>query len=193
MRRAFLIIAVVGIVGTSTDAQKDDQGIPHPTRDLVILPSPDGQLVAIARTPVPDTDLPDYQDADGTLLFIRGPSRGDRIISHRFFAARFVSKMLWSPDSQFLALCSESAGGHSPWHFNSYFWSRRDQKFRSIDFRAGPVVDDTLVFAPPHKLTVKIAPTLPDNTLDLDHSADKTVDLLQLRRETPPLRPSPWP
>jgi hypothetical protein len=157
------------------------------------VPSPDGRLVAIARSPIPDTTVPDYEDADGTLVFIRGPNRGDRIIAHRFFSGRFISKMLWSPDSQFLVLSSESAGGHSPWHFNSYFWSRDDRKFRSIDFRAGPVVSDDLRFTAPHNLTVKIAPTAADKTLDLDNPVEKIVNLSEIRRSTPPLQPSPWP
>jgi hypothetical protein len=190
MRVALLFIATLAFGLSTSRAQQDEHGIPHEPKDLVTLPSPDGRLVAIARTPVPATDIPDHQDADGTLLFIRGPERGDRIISHRFFAGRFISKMLWSPDSQFLALCSESAGGHSPWHFNSYFWSRSDRKFRSIDYRAGLVLDDTFAFAPPHSLTLRVAPPGEGMT---DHPIERTVDLADLRRRTPPLRPSPWP
>jgi hypothetical protein len=193
MRTALIFIAALGFGSRVAPAQQDEHGIPHKPKPLVTLASPDKQLVAIARTPVPATDVPDYQDADGTLLFVRGPSRGDRIISHRFFGGRFVSKMLWSPDSQFLVLCSESAGGHSPWHFHTYFWSRSDGKFRSVDYRAGPVADDVLTFSSPHSLTVKIAATLPDKTLDVDHPSDRIVDLADLRRRTPPLRPSAWP
>jgi len=193
MRMAGVFIVAAAIVVGSGHAQQNDDGIPKSTKDLVTLSSPDGKLVAIARTPIPDTQMPDYQDADGTLLFIRRPDRGDRIIAHRFFAGRFISKMLWSPDSQFLALCSESAAGHSSWHFQTYFWSRSDGKFRSVDYRAGPVADDVLTFSPPHSLTVKIAATLPDKTLDVEHPSGRTVDLARLRRSTPPLRQSRWP
>jgi hypothetical protein len=98
--------------------------------------------------------------------------------------------MLWSPDSQFLALCSESAGGHSPWHFVSYFWSRSDGKFRSVDYRAGPVLDDIFAFSPPHSLTVHVPPEGEGMT---DHPIARTLDLSELRRRTPPLRPSLWP
>ncbi len=171
-------------------AQQDEHGTPDEAKDLVTLPSPDGRLVAIARTPVPDTEAPDYQDADGTLLFIRGPQRGDRIIAHRFFAGRFISRMLWSPDSQFLVLSSTSAGGHQPWHFTSYFWSPSDGKFRSIDYRAGLVLDDTFAFTPPHSLTLRVAPAGEGMT---DHPIERTVDLADLRRRTPPVRPIPWP
>jgi hypothetical protein len=174
-------------------AQQSESSIPHEPKPIVTLTSPDGHLVAIARSPIPDTTVPDYQDADGTLLFIRGPNRGDQIIAHRFFSSRFISKMMWSPDSRFLVLCSESAGGHSPWHFNSYFWSRDDRKFPSIDFRAGPVVSDELRFTAPHNLTVKIAPRAPDKTLDLDHSVEKMANLSKIRRMTPPVQSSPWP
>jgi hypothetical protein len=174
-------------------AQQNESSIPHEAKPIVTLTSPDWHLIAIARSPIPDTTVPDYQDADGTLLFIRGPNRGDQIIAHRFFSGRFISKMMWSPDSQFIVLCSESAGGHSPWHFNSYLWSRDDRKFRSIDFRAGPVVSDELRFTAPHKLIVKIAPRAGDKTLDLDHPVEKMVNLSEIRRMTPPLQSSPWP
>jgi hypothetical protein len=187
-----IAIAVCFALGIAV-AQQDEGGIPHEPKTMITMPSPDGRLVAISRSPIPDTTVPDYEDADGTLIFIRGPNRGDRIIAHRFFAGRFISKMLWSPDSQFLVLCSESAGGHSPWHFNSYFWSRDDRKFRSIDFRAGPVVSDEFAFTAPHNLTLKIAPTAPDKTFDLDHPVEKIVNLSEIRRTTPPLQPGPRP
>jgi hypothetical protein len=193
MGAKLLFVITACFICAGARAQQDAGGIPHEPKTIFTLASPDSQLVAIARSPIPDTMLPDYEDADGTLVFIRGPNRGDHVISHRFFPGRFISKMVWSPDSQFLVLCSESAGGHSPWHFNSYFWSRNDRKFRSVDFCAGPVVSDEFTFAAPHSLTVKIAPTAPDNTLDLDHPVDKTVNLSEIRRNTPPLQPSPWP
>jgi len=191
--RILLIAIFVGALANAVAQQEDDHSIPHNPPICATLVSPDGKLVAIARSPIPETSIPDYHDADGTLLFIRGPNRGDKIIAHRFFGGRFISKMIWSPDSQFLALCSESAGGHSPWHFKSYFWSRDDQKFRSVDFLTGPVVSDELTIAPPHFLTVQIAPAAPEGGLDTEHPAQKKVDLAELRRKTPQLRPSPWP
>jgi hypothetical protein len=170
-----------------------EEGIPHTPKELVLLPSPKADLVAITRSPIPDTELPDFSDADGTLLFIRGPERGSRIIAHRFFAGRFISKMLWSPDGQFLVMGSESAGGHSPWHFNAYFWSHADGKFRPIDYATGPVVSDEFVFTSSHTLHVKIAGPDPKGGLDFEHPITKTVDLDQLRHTVPKLKSCPWP
>jgi hypothetical protein len=187
MRAKLFIIAAIYCASAVVVAQQDDGGIPHEPKTIVTLPSPDGQLVAVARSPIPDTSVPDYEDADGTLLFIRGSVRGDAVVAHRFFAGRFISKMLWSPDSQFLALCSESAGGHQPWHFSSYFWSRADGKFRSVDFRAGQVISDQFAFVPPHTLTVQVA------GVDASHPVSKSLDLSQLRHQTPSLRASAWP
>lgn len=104
--------------------------------------------------------------------------------------------MLWSPDGQFLAMCSESAGGNSPWHFISYFWSCANGKFRSIDDITGPVVSDEIAFISPHSLTVRIAETDSKGGLagfDFEHPISKTVDLDQLRHKEPALRPCLWP
>ena len=38
---------------------------------------------------------------------------------------RNVQKMEWSPDSQFFVFSTASAGGHSPWHWQTYFYDRR--------------------------------------------------------------------
>ena len=151
----------------------------------VVLPAPVGGLVAIARTPFPSTDVPENEDFDSTLVVIKDAD--SRVIARRVFASRFIMKMLWSPDGRFLALCSASAGGHSPGHMNSYFWSRSDRHFRSIDYRAGYVTTDSLSFAPPHTLTLQIAP-IREGILDINHPVEKQVDLEQIRRTTPPLR-----
>jgi hypothetical protein len=151
----------------------------------VVLPSPVGGLVAIARTPFPSTDVPEKEDFDSTLVVIKDAD--SRVIAHRVFGTRFITKMVWSPDGKFLALCSVSAGGHSPWHMNSYFWSRSHRHFRSIDYRAGYVVSDEFSFAPPHTLTVHVAPWR-DGMWDSEHPLAKTVDLDEIGRSTPPLR-----
>lgn len=179
MLRYLIWASVVAVISATARAQNDT---PPPK---VILPAPVGGLVAIARTPFPSTDVPEKEDFDSTLVVIKDAD--SRVIAHRVFDSRFITKMLWSPDGRFLALCSVSAGGHSPWHMNSYFWSRSDRHFRSIDYRSGFVVSDEFSFAPPHTLTVQVAPWR-DGMWDSEHPLEKKVDLEQIRRTTPPLR-----
>jgi hypothetical protein len=195
MRNKFALFAISLVICAirAFSQTEDSGGIPHQPKELVVVASPKEDLVAIARSPIPEPTIPDYSDADGTLLFIRGPNRGDHIIAQYFFGARFISKIVWSPDGQFLALCSESSGGHSPWNFKSYFWSRADRKFRSIDFATGPVVSDVFIFKAPHSLTVQIGGPDPSGGIDFEHPIPKIVDLDQLRHKVPELHPSPWP
>lgn len=174
---AFLCVAAASIISA--------QGAPAKPPAIEVLPAPVGGLVAIARSPVPSSELPEKEDFDSTLVVIKDAD--SRVIAKRLFPARFISKMLWSPDGKFLALCSESAGGHSPWHMNSYFWSRHDRHFRSIDYRAGLVVSDSFSFTAPHTLSVRVAPWQ-NGMWDSEHPLDKKIDLEEIRRTTPPLR-----
>jgi hypothetical protein len=53
---------------------------------------------------------------------------------------RVLGKAVWSKDSRFLVLTTESSGGHSPWHDQAYFFSRASETFRSVDERSGDSV-----------------------------------------------------
>ena len=190
--RIVLVTALFGAAHFAIARQDSGDGVYEPKTSITAT-TPLGDLLAVARSPIPDAQVPERPDNDGSLVFVKGSQQIDPVISHRFFSGRFITKLLWSPDGQFLVMSSQSAGGHSPWHLNSYFWSRADRKFRSIDFRAGPVVSDEFTFSPPHMLAVKVAATLPDKSLDTEHPVERTVDLADLRRGTPALRSSPWP
>jgi hypothetical protein len=187
-----LLVGVFIVHGTRGTEQKLTNTVYVP-KTSIIAAAPKGDLIAVARSPIPDTQVPERPDNDGSLVFVKVSKLIDSVISHRFFSGRFITKLVWSPDGQFLVMSSESAGGHSPWHLNSYFWSRADRQFRSVDFRAGQVVSDDFTFTAPHTLTVKIAATAADGTLETDHQVDKTIDLAELQRQIPPLRATPWP
>jgi hypothetical protein len=102
--RAFLCAAAASTVGA--------QGAPSTPPPIEVLAAPVGGLVAIARSPVPSSDLPEKEDFDSTLVVVKDAA--GRVIAKRLFSSRFISKMLWSPDGKFLALCSESAGATRP-------------------------------------------------------------------------------
>jgi hypothetical protein len=180
MLHSLIRMSVLAALVSSLWAQDAD----HPPRKEV-LPAPVGSLVAVARFGIPNDEVPEKEDFDSTLVVIKDAD--NRVIAKHLFSARFITKMLWSPDGKFLALCSTSSGGHSPWHMNSYFWSRSDKRFRSVDHGAGLVVSDSFSFTAPHTLTVQVAPWR-DGMWDSEHPLEKQVDLEEIRRATPPLR-----
>src|SRR6266508_3973977 len=52
---------------------------------------------------------------------------------------RNVQKMEWSPDSQFFVFSTASSGGHSPWHWQTYFYDSKRNTFKEVDDFTGPV------------------------------------------------------
>src|SRR2546421_12284296 len=53
---------------------------------------------------------------------------------------RNVQKREWSPDSKFFVFSTASSGGHSPWHWQTYFYNRRRNIFKELDDFTGPVI-----------------------------------------------------
>jgi hypothetical protein len=53
---------------------------------------------------------------------------------------RNVQKMEWSPDSQFFVFSTASSGGHSPWHWQTYFYDRKQKLFKEVDDLTGPII-----------------------------------------------------
>lgn len=121
--------------------------------------SPNGLYHAMT-TEVSDPDLPSRKDADTEVLTIRGP--GGRKI--RFNIWRVNALAEWSPDSQFLVMTTDSAGGHSPWHFESFVYSVKDRTLRQIDPAVGPVIRPTFTFVSSHRVRMALMPL--DGNLD---------------------------
>lgn len=132
--------------------------------ELIVAPSPSGQHIAVARR-IPARDLPDRVDLDSALVVIRERD-SHAVVTQYVIGGRVVTKLLWAPDGEFLAVATESSGGHSSWRMSSYFWSRADQVFRSVDYCAGIVVSDDFSFEPPHTLAVQVAVWHPDGYWD---------------------------
>jgi hypothetical protein len=59
------------------------------------------------------------------------------LISQSTNNGRQLAKAAWSKDSRFFVFTTESSGGHSPWHYSSFFYSRSSETFRSLDDRSG--------------------------------------------------------
>jgi hypothetical protein len=59
-----------------------------------------------------------------------------------------VERAAWTFDGQFFVFNASSSGGHQPWHLATYFYSRRMNRFYSLDDFVGPITSDFSLTAP---------------------------------------------
>jgi hypothetical protein len=127
---------------------------------LTVIPqvyaSPDAALRALVL-PV-DVDLNVTPDMESRIV-IR-TSEGKLLISKDYSSPRgangyYVFRAEWSPDSQFFVYSMSSSGGHSPWSFPMWVYSR--QKNLIVDFSAmignNPTVSGDFKFIGPHTVS----------------------------------------
>jgi hypothetical protein len=174
MRMRFSIVLISLIAGVSsapmlsTEALADDHcsghellSIPRAESSCLttrpqVYPSPDAALRALVF-PV-DADLyatPDMESRivvrtrEGKLLYSRDYSSPRGANGYYVFAAK------WSPDSQFFVYSMSSSGGHSPWSFPMWVYSR--QRNLIADFSAmignNPTVSGDFKFSGPHTIS----------------------------------------
>ena len=126
------------------------------TARLQIYPSPDAALRALVL-PV-DVDLHATPDMESRIV-IR-TSEGKLLTSKDYSSPRgangyYVYAAKWSPDSQFFVYSMSSSGGHSPWSFPMWVYSR--QKNLIADFSAmignNPTVSGDFKFTGPHTIS----------------------------------------
>jgi hypothetical protein len=118
--------------------------------------SPDKTLRAIVF-PV-GMDLHASPDIESRVV-IRGPD-AKLVTSKDFSSPRgvngyYVVRGKWSPDSQFFVFSMSSSGGHSPWSFPTWVFSRQKEAIVSFSDMIGgkPTLSDEFNFSGPHHLT----------------------------------------
>ena len=121
-----------------------------------VYPSPDKALRAIVF-PV-DMDLHTTPDMESRVV-IRGPD-ANLLTSKDYSSPRgedgyYVVNGRWSPDSQFFVYSMSSSGGHSPWSFPIWVYSREKNLFASFSDMIGgaPTVSGDFSFSAPHTVT----------------------------------------
>jgi hypothetical protein len=77
---------------------------------------------------------------------------------------RNVQKNEWTPDSQFYVFSTASSGGHSPWHWQTYFYDRRTNTFKEVDDFTGPIIKRDFVLSAPDWIEVIVQGTKSDPT-----------------------------
>jgi hypothetical protein len=118
--------------------------------------SPDNALRAFVF-PV-DVDLHATPDMESRVV-IRGPN-AKLLASKDYSSPRgangyYVVRAQWSPDSQFFVYSMSSSGGHSPWSFPIWVFSRERNAFISLNEIIGsrPTIAEDFSFSGPHTVT----------------------------------------
>lgn len=146
--------------------------------------SPDGRYMVAIRI-IPDAVVVWRTDLDtGRLIVVRlnsGPEPNDPNDDTyvRYDLRRIIAQIKWSPDSKFLVMTTVSAGGHSPWHFESYVYCVNDKSLREMDDVIGLVVDAKFKFVGPHTVAMNI-PGPSQTEVDFDHPKSILVDLVKM-------------
>jgi hypothetical protein len=92
---------------------------------------------------------------------------------------RNVQKMEWSPDSQYFVFSTASSGGHSPWHWQTYFYDRKRKTFKEVDDFTGPVIKRNFKLSAPDWIEVQVQGTPSDpGDIDTGHSVKRSLSTL---------------
>ena len=134
---------------------------PHPVKCPGVT-SPDQQLracvLSVGRHPNPpfNESRVEIRDITGVVLANKDFKSPDG--EH----GRNVQKAEWSPDSQFFVFSTASSGGHSPWHWQTYFYDRKRKDFKEVDDFTGPVIKRNFRLTTPDWIEVQVQGTAAD-------------------------------
>jgi len=156
--------------------------VPGPTPQPVNCPgmtSPDQQLracvLSVGTHPNPpfNESRVEIRDMKGAVLATKDFKSPDG--EH----GRNVQKMEWSPDSQFFVFSTASSGGHSPWHWQTYFYDRKRKIFKEVDDFTGPVIKRNFKLTAPDWIEVQVQGTPSDpGDINTGHSVKRRLSTL---------------
>src|SRR2546423_5294431 len=78
----------------------------------------------------------EIRDSRGRLLRFRSFGSADGM------QGRGVGHAEWTADGRFFVFNTDSSGGHMPWNVATYFYSRKKNRFYSLDKFIGPITSD---------------------------------------------------
>jgi hypothetical protein len=122
-----------------------------------VFPSPDQSLRAVVF-PV-DVELHATPDMESRVVIRANDAKlltSKDYSSPRGANGYYVVHAKWSPDSAFFVYSMSSSGGHSPWSFPTWVYSRQKNVIVSLNQMIGgnPTVSDDFNFSGPHSVTV---------------------------------------
>jgi hypothetical protein len=95
-------------------------------------------------------------------------NRGNQLLASDNFQSpdgehgRNVQQNEWTPDSQFFVFSTASSGGHSPWHWQTYFYDRKNNVFKELDDFTGPIIKRDFTIQAPDWVEVTVQGTKSD-------------------------------
>jgi hypothetical protein len=88
-------------------------------------------------------------------------------------------KTQWTADSRFFVFSTASSGGHSPWHWQTYFYDRGKNVFKELDDFTGPVIKRDFILTPPDKVEVTVQGASADpSDIVRGHAVQKVLSTL---------------
>ena len=75
-------------------------------------------------------------------------SSSGKLLQRRSFASKDhnhgegVGHGEWTADGWFFIFNTNSSGGHQPWHYSTYLYSTRSNRFYNVDSAVGPITSD---------------------------------------------------
>ncbi len=171
MHKRLLVLLAAGLAlapPSSARAEDNDrcsghQLLPTPRAESSCLtvrpqvhPSPDRAVRAVIL-PV-DVDLHATPDMESRVVMRANDAKlltSKDYSSPRGANGYYVVRAGWSPDSQFFVYSMSSSGGHSPWSFPIWVYSRQKNLFLSFSEMIGgnPTVSENFSFSGPHTVT----------------------------------------
>ena len=92
---------------------------------------------------------------------------------------RNVQANAWTSDSQFYVFSTASSGGHSPWHWPTYFYDRRTNSFKELDNFTGPIIKRDFTLSAPDWIEVTVQGTKSDPTdIVIGHKVKRQLSAL---------------
>jgi hypothetical protein len=121
-----------------------------------VYQSPDKTVRAVVF-PV-DVDLHATPDMESRVVFRANEAKlltSKDYSSPRGTEGYYVVRAAWSPDSQFFVYSMSSSGGHSPWSFPTWVYSRKKSLLASFNDMIGgkPTLSADFSFSGPHTVT----------------------------------------
>jgi hypothetical protein len=89
---------------------------------------------------------------------------------------RSVAKSAWTPNSRFFVFSTQSSGGHSPWHWQTYFYDHKTNAFKELDDTTGPIIKKDFQLEAPDLVKVYVQGT-PSDPMDITTGTLKKVHL----------------
>jgi hypothetical protein len=176
----FSIFVALGFFIVSCAQQPITQG-PTPPQPAQCpgVTSPDQQIracvLSVGRHPNPpfNESRVEIRNMNGTVLATKDFKSPDG--EH----GRNVQKMEWSADSQFFVFSTASSGGHSPWHWQTYFYDRKRKTFKEVDDFTGPVIKRNFKLTAPDWIEVQVQGTASDpGDITTGHSEKRQLSTL---------------